>query len=287
MSAKMSGADEPSAAAASFQMNQQYSSTVFLAFAIGNSLYNAVAFYAFSTALTAGVLHGSSFSLGVLSIVFRFLSILALWLVWILKPDRGKQPYWPAATKFLFVVQTAYPILISAALSFRLVATLLLGDCSRFGIMKVVFASFCDPYYNAGGVTMRLAVELMFNPILTAFLLRDTPYWALITAWVIAVVILVTFAIVLQSSDIGLSVGAYVFCTALIFMDSVRQSNKLKGVLQQLQEALVANEHLARQEQAQELRAMMGNMAHDLKTVSCIPRYICGFTAAASYCVRM
>jgi hypothetical protein len=79
MSAKMSGADEPSAAAASFQMNQQYSSTVFLAFAIGNSLYNAVAFYAFSTALTAGVLNGSSFSLGVLSIVFRFLSILALW----------------------------------------------------------------------------------------------------------------------------------------------------------------------------------------------------------------
>lgn len=252
-----------------FATGLQYNSSVFLAFTIGSTLYNILAFYTFAFATENSLIRGTSFIFASISIASHALSILTLWTIWAVKPDNTKRSFYPAAVKHLPIVQSLFPLLISFALLFRLVATLIVGDCSKFNQSPMMFASFCDPYRSDGGITLRLVVELMFNPILTAFLLRDTPSWALIASWAVAVVIMVTLAIVLQSTDIGVTTAAYVFCSVLVYVDSTRHYKGLMDELAQLQKTLVDNVRQTSQEQTTELKALMGNMAHDLVYSPC------------------
>ena len=110
----------------------------------------------------------------------------------------------------------------------------------------------------------------MLNPMLTFFLLRDTYSAAIFFSWVVAVVILYTFAIVLGSADIAITTTVYVFVSTLIYFDTTHQRSERREVLARLQSALIENGRLAEVEEAKELRAMMGNMAHDLKTVRAV-----------------
>lgn len=252
----------------SFTTVQQYDSNTLLIYAIGSTLYNIIAFYTFAFATENDIIQSTSFALAVASIVCQMLSILTLWIIWAVAPDQQKHAFYPNAVQHLWVMQSLYPLLVSAAVCLRLVATLMVGDCSKFGHSQMVFASFCDPYYHDGGITLRLVMELMFTPVLAGLLLRDTPPWALVASWAVAVGTLVTFTIALRSTDIGVTTAAYVFCSALAFVDSTRYYRRLMDALAQLQLALVEGIRQAKQEQATELRAMMSNLAHDLKTVS-------------------
>jgi hypothetical protein len=60
---------------------------------------------------------------------------------------------------------------------------------------------------------------------------------------------------------------SYFFTTSIIYYDSHRQSKEKYAIIDRLQETLAENERLAVEAQALELRAMIGNVAHDLKTV--------------------
>lgn len=127
---------------------------------------------------------------------------------------------------------------------------------------------FCNPYYEAKGMSLTLAAELMFNPILVAFLLRDTRWEALLFSWVTAVSVLVAFSAVEKSPDIIAATVGYVFFSVLLYWDNERHRRQLFAVLAQLRQALVENEQLAEAALALELKAMIGNVAHDLKTVT-------------------
>ena len=144
-----------------------------------------------------------------------------------------------------------------------------MGSCDDTPAASTL-SCFCDPYYNDKGLTLYLAFGLMLNPMLTFFLLRDTYSAAIFFSWVVAVVILYTFAIVLGSADIAITTTVYVFVSTLIYFDTTHQRSERREVLARLQSALIENGRLAEVEEAKELRAMMGNMAHDLKTVRAV-----------------
>eukprot|EP01032_Pedospumella_encystans_P005246 gene5246-6234_t len=140
-----------------------------------------------------------------------------------------------------------------------------MGDCSQNAELDPL-SSFCSPYFDNGGVSLRLAVELMFNPILTAFLLRDTLWEALLGAWLVAVAILVAFCAIVSSVDVIIATFAYVYCSVLIYYDNRHANQKLQNVFTELQRAQEEIDRLSKEAQATELRAMIGNVAHDLKT---------------------
>jgi hypothetical protein len=60
---------------------------------------------------------------------------------------------------------------------------------------------------------------------------------------------------------------SYLFATSVVLYDGRRQLMEIYSLISKLQETLAENERLAVEAQALELRAMIGNVAHDLKTV--------------------
>lgn len=86
-------------------------------------------------------------------------------------------------------------------------------------------------------------------------------------AWLVSVAILLTYCIVIPSVDIVAATMAYVFCSAVITFDNKKHYKELENLLRQLHEVTMDNERLEKEAQAVELRAMIGNVAHDLKTV--------------------
>jgi len=104
-------------------------------------------------------------------------------------------------------------------------------------------------------------------PMLTYIILRDTPQAVIFSCWLVAIISLLFCAWKMGNVDRASAVASYAFTTGLIFFDSHRRDSSMNRVVTQLQDALKVNEQLAIDAQALELRAMIGNVAHDLKTV--------------------
>jgi hypothetical protein len=64
------------------------------------------------------------------------------------------------------------------------------------------------------------------------------------------------------------SIFIYAYTSLLILYDSDRQNTDMMRVINRLRFTMAENEKLQVEVQATELRAMIGNVAHDLKTVS-------------------
>ena len=79
---------------------------------------------------------------------------------------------------------------------------------------------------------------------------------------------LAVYAIVLRAPDIICAAALYVYASLLLYMDTRRRIRKTNELVNRLQATLAENETLAVEAQAIELRAMIGNIAHDLKSVS-------------------
>ncbi len=255
----------------SYSLSQYYSSNAFLAFTVGNTIYSCLSFVSFGLCLQNNYFSYNAFIIATVCVLMRILAVALLWLIWIGKPDRAES----TAPKNIAIgclrtwlpeLQAAYPVIISLALTFRLIVQIVMGDCNQNAVSDPL-SSFCSPYFENGGVSLRLAVELMFNPILTAFLLRDTLWEALFGAWFVAVAILVAFCAIASSVDVIIATVAYVYCSVLIYFDSRHASQNLQEVFTELRRAQDEIDILSKEAQATELRAMIGNVAHDLKTV--------------------
>jgi hypothetical protein len=152
---------------------------------------------------------------------------------------------------------------MSIATSLRLVAALSMAQCEGFKYDPVHL--MCDNYSENGGLSLMLFVELMFSPIIVFCLLRDTRMEGIWIAWVIISCVLCAYCIMLQSPDIAVATLFYLFSSALLYHDSQQHLAKTTA----RRDTLAENERLAVEAQAAELRAMIGNIAHDLKSVSC------------------
>ena len=254
-----------------YSLSQYYSSNAFLAFTVGNTIYSCLSFVSFGLCLQNNYFSYNAFIIATVCVLMRLLAVALLWLIWIGKPDRAESKA-PESLVVVYLrtwlpeIQAVYPVMISLSLTFRLIVQLVMGYCNQNAVLDPL-SSFCSPYFDNGGVSLRLAVELMFNPILTAFLLRDTFWEALFGAWVVAVAILIGFCAIVSSVDVFIATAAYVYCSVLIYNDNRHASQNLQDVFTELQRAQEEIDRLSKEAQAIELRAMIGNIAHDLKTV--------------------
>ena len=86
-------------------------------------------------------------------------------------------------------------------------------------------------------------------------------------AWMVGIV--TTFACCVQARDKEqtIDLALYILTTLIIFRDSFQRNKMMRDTVTKLENTLRENEKLAVEAQAIELRAMIGNVAHDLKTV--------------------
>jgi len=115
-------------------------------------------------------------------------------------------------------------------------------------------------------------VGLQAYPLLTFFLLRDIQLTAVLLSWFIALATLLACCIYTQSISSLVPLMAYIVISATIFFDHYRQNKAMSVATNTLDAQLAENRRLAAHSQTLELRAMIGNVAHDLKTVRQILR---------------
>ena len=239
-----------------------YSSSALFLVIVGNIVYNFGAYPQVDP--ISRISTGSYFQLilELTSLLFRVIVFFMMCTIWFLKSrTRGSGSVEAHNCEkdndkhaVLDNLQASYPVLMSLALcvnvSSHLFHSYLHNTALDMHPLDVAFAGF------------------KMVPVLTYFVLRDTSIKAILASWGMGVSTMLLCGIYLQSRHIISDSIAFSFCSSMIFYDSWLRERSMHHIINKLQEAQTLNEKLAVEAQALELRAMIGNVAHDLKTVS-------------------
>ena len=238
-------------------ISRYYSPSTFFLLVLGNIAYNVVVFSNSEIFTPSFSRSYARFILLALSLGMRLVASIQLWLIWFLKRASEEQlqsakfidiEHKEAASRLQFM-QCMYPILMSASLSIHI---------------------FLEIFHNTRADTPALnmaIIGLKTYPLVTFFLLRDTKLMALLCAWGNGILMMLICAIKFQSHLHFGDVAAFSFVSYIILFDSFRRQKATMQIVEKLQRTLELNDQLAVEAQALELRAMIGNVAHDLKTV--------------------
>lgn len=233
-------------------LRSQYSSRAFFIILVGNTCLNLATFQDDGDY----TLNHSNYG-DLVQAVLRYIVLALPLYIWMAKVDLSDEEYsvdknYASNDSSMFIpwAQAAHPVLLSCLLALK------------------VFRDSPGPEVLASEWSQFPSYGLLLLPMVTFFLLRDTKWEALLLTWGIALAVLVILCVRGQSSDMVYSFMTYTAVTGFLFLDATRQQKKMFLLMSKLQETLKVNEQLAVDAQALELRAMIGNVAHDLKTVS-------------------
>lgn len=202
-------------------------------------------------------------ALQVMALVMRVLALSCLFLIWFLKMEGEETPRSPVVhtlRTWLPQLQALNPALVSMVHSFLSYQVLF---CSPTGTGSV-----------GNSIQLNLALAaLKLYPLISYFLLRDTWLPSIVLSWVIGVVTCFSCSFYLERPDRLSELMYYAVGTGLILIDSARQDQNIFRLVTTLEGTLKEVDRLAVAAQALELKALLGNVAHDLKTVrSSIPQ---------------
>ncbi len=142
-------------------------------------------------------------------------------------------------------------------LYFRIVA----GQCPSQNLKKVWY---CNPLQDANALPLDSVLVVMMVPILYSVVFREIRWKNIALSWLLTVAGL-SYCIIAKNMFATIPILlTYIPISAMYLYDTNRQNKNTFRLTQKLAE----NERLADETHARELRHMIGNVAHDLKTVS-------------------
>jgi hypothetical protein len=139
------------------------------------------------------------------------------------------------------------------------------GDCSSPTASRI---GFCNPFISCEALPLDTMITAAFSPMVIILIVSKYRLLAF------TISLIVTSATVAICNYLSNNSGrAYYLIFPLIVQVIVFYDNRKKDyekflMTLKLQETLEENKRLAAEEKASDLRAMIGNVAHDLKTVS-------------------
>jgi hypothetical protein len=243
----------------------QYSPRTFLVFCLWGSLFTIVTIADF---VHMGESHDVSLQTWILLSVALFcqvVSVIFQWAIWYFK--RRSDHCASVRKPFVWFAENTYHILIVTSISINIITEVLAGPCDEDSHLSAR-GKVCNHCDEKGSINPADLTALMFLPMLAFFLIRDLRVDTFSVTWLISIGTLVFCAVYQDSTVLVVPIVAYTFTTALIFHDAKRQYDSMMGLVTALQLAAAENEKLQEEARATELRAMIGNVAHDLKTVS-------------------
>jgi signal transduction histidine kinase/CheY-like chemotaxis protein len=228
-------------------MSSQYSSAAFLSLIVVNILHNSCVFSDATTVLNLAsgrVTH----LVDLISLTIRLAACGVLVTVWVLKhsgqmASRTKSPF----AVIISLVQGAFPVLMCLTFAHHVVQNIGVADCPTVGIALAA---------------------LKLYPIMTSFMMSDASPFAVVSSWLISLATMMWASVYLQSWDQFYMTIGYIFASVALAYNNDSQNRAVFQLIVRLQNALAENERLQEEARAEELRAMIGNVAHDLKTVS-------------------
>jgi hypothetical protein len=255
-------------------MPKTYHAPLFCAYCVGNTIYGILMLYSYLAGVVTQNLTPASLAVITIAISFRVTAIALQWAIWSIKlPGEGDyNQYAEIPFDRLAIMEACYPVLICIAVTMRLLVHLMETDCDASDGTALFL--LCDKYYEQGGISVMLFVELVFTPVIAFSLLRDIRQEAIAASWTLGCAVLVVYAAYLQSLDLAIATVMYMLISLLLYVDTQLRLKKTLTLVHQLQDTLVDNQRLALEAQGIELRAMIGNIAHDLKSVSLTPTVV-------------
>lgn len=217
-----------------------------------NSLYN------FYLCLTE---HTAALSITIVPVVFTFFINLGTVFIYLIKSKvRGDNE---SSIDWIFyqkISRLLLLILINALFSFWLLSRVLTGQCRDQDETW-----FCNPYHDNNNIPIESVIGVILVPVTAAMVLNVCWYTKMLN-WVSTVIVL---SIATTQADIDFLefiLITYIPTSFILIYVNERYFQSMFQMHQQLKHTLAENERLADETHANELRSMIGNVAHDLKT---------------------
>lgn len=154
-------------------------------------------------------------------------------------------------------------ICISLSLGLFLIARVLNGECDS---LDEYHRWNCNPEFTVNGLPQSSVLLLMMLPLIYSVAIKSIPFPYVVLSWFIVVVCIIV-AIAISNSFVAIPVVIVYVPLSLICIFEIHRQNVFQFlVLKQQQILFDQNKQLA-EETHNELRFMIANMAHDLKTV--------------------
>eukprot|EP00981_Chlorochromonas_danica_P009181 scaffold2548_cov163-Ochromonas_danica.AAC.8 len=193
--------------------------------------------------------------------------IILCWLTLYFRYCEKHCPKTMTATKRYIgsMVQNLYSNLLTLSLAVQLCARMAYGECKGNSISE---QAFCNPNHSTKGLPEGSLLSVVWTPIMFAIIMRDTDWNAIVLNWLIATVTIPYCVIQYQPMNMTNLGIAFVIpvCTASAIYSNQLQNVRSFVIQQQLAAVIKQNEEMTEELRANELRHMIGNVAHDLKT---------------------
>eukprot|EP01031_Cornospumella_fuschlensis_P037550 gene37550-45608_t len=200
-----------------------------------------------------------SISAGTVTLLFSTISML---MKYKLKRAEENTPdiYFSIAN----IVLDIFVLSVSVFLCLRFYARVEHGKCENDGASYHVF---CNPNADVGGLPEDALVFVILVPLASAIILRETHLRVIVAAYSLLICLTsVTVARDKIRSERLVTVVVLVVLSAIIVYSHQKQNVRTFVAQQQLSAVIKQNEEMAEELRANELRHMIGNVAHDLKT---------------------
>lgn len=254
---------------ASFNQNQ-VSNETFLVVALLISFSSIIFIFRYRQFLMQGEYDREEFVAGlVLAITIAVLNVI-LWILCYLKRKRV-DPNRRKALRSLYNIQPVLQIILPIGICFfyglQLVTRVRGGQCDSDKLYWQML--MCNPNHNTNGLPEETLAQLMLMPIVFHIILRDSLIGTFFISYFMSLASITITAYMLNFRQVTPFLLVYFSFSAVIHYDNQRQNLSLFYLAEKLKFSLSENERLADETHASELRHMIANVAHDLKTVRC------------------
>ena len=206
----------------------------------------------------------------VVTMFFDLILFLDLLMLMAIKSWRGDELVSGRLLPLKGFLQSTFVIGNTIYLTMLLNAKSSFGECDSEN--NFVLGLYCHQFASAHGPAPDILAALIVLPMAFYFVMRDTRFEAIMLSWLISVVAsLVNLFNTIRWHQWVHPVVPVLFLavgTFMIYYESHRQNLAMYLLTKKLQLTLNENEKLADETHANEMRAMIANVAHDLKTVS-------------------
>jgi hypothetical protein len=126
----------------------------------------------------------------------------------------------------------------------------------------------CNPYQSVPIFPMDTAFILILIPSCFAVVMKEKRTHLTMISWSISVLSMVTSAVAIKSTDSIAIVVIYFLLSGVVLTDSFRMHLKIAKLYESLRLSMEETQALLDQQKLNQMKDVIGNVSHDLKTVS-------------------
>jgi len=255
----------------------------FIAFRVYALLFSVYCCIMAGVRLNFLVTRGDDMSSGnkIMEIVHMIASCLIVVLIWVLVYIKRKATGNEADSLKSDVVDYDHDLQPINQMKIFLQCTIVVGETLLLGtwlLMRVAVGQ-CDDYYSfdnfrcnpsqdSGTLPIDSVVAIMLVPLAASIVFRGIPFLVQLFSWAMTLAFIICSAAFVRLDQSAVSLCIFAPTALFMLYEGERQNRMMFHLTDRMAFLLQENERLADETHANELRHMLGNVAHDLKTVS-------------------